>query len=91
MAYFESHKLRINVDKTKFMILHGSRQKVKINKINNIELKLTDQTIKQVKEAKYLGIIFDQTLSFKTQTKTILKKHGSWHQNYIHSAVFCTS
>ena len=73
VAYFESHKLRINVDKTKFMVLHGAKQKSKVEKINSSVLKLADQTIKQVKEAKYLGIIFDETLSFKTQTKKVLK------------------
>lgn len=73
VIYFESHKLRINVDKTKFMVLHGAKLKSKVELNNGVVLKLHDQTIEQVKEAKYLGIIFDQTLSFKTQVKKILK------------------
>lgn len=71
--YFQAHKLSINVGKTKFMILHGCKGKIKIQNLVNINLTVNQTTIKQVSEAKYLGIILDTKLSFQTQTKTVLK------------------
>ena len=73
VLYFESHKLSINVGKTEFMVLHSAKNKAKREDIKSINLNATGTVIKQVEEAKYLGIIFDNSLSFKTQTKKVLK------------------
>lgn len=71
--YFQSHKLSINVGKTKFMILHGCKNKVKIENLNKVKLIINETTVTQVSEAKYLGVILDNKLSFQTQTKNVLK------------------
>ena len=71
--YFQSHKLSINVDKTKFMILHGCKNKAKIQKLDNIQLSVNETTIGQVFEAKYLGIVLDNKLALHTQTRNVLK------------------
>ena len=73
VLYFESHKLSINVGKTKFMVLHSAKNKAKLVNLKSIILNATGTVIKQVEEAKYLEIIFDNSLSFKTQTKKVLK------------------
>lgn len=73
VLYFESHKLSINVSKTEFMILCSAKNKTTRANIKSINLNATGSVIKQVDEAKYLGIIFDNNLSFKTQTKKVLK------------------
>ena len=49
-------------------------------KSNKVSVKIGEANVKESKEEKLLGIIFDQTLSFKQHVKTLCKKAS---QNYM--------
>ena len=68
-----ANKLSLNVAKTEFMII-GSKQLIK--SISNLQLnvKIENETVKQVYESKTLGVTIDQHLSWKSNTENICKK-----------------
>ena len=68
-----ANKLSLNVAKTEFMLI-GSKQMIK--NISNLQLnvKIENESIKQVYESKTLGVTIDQHLSWKTNTENICKK-----------------
>jgi hypothetical protein len=68
-----ANKLSLNVAKTEFMLI-GSKQMIK--NISNLQLnvKIENNSIKQVYESKTLGVTIDQHLSWKTNTENICKK-----------------
>jgi hypothetical protein len=65
------NKLKLNIDKTKFMVITNKR----INK-NNISLQIADQQIKRVDKMKYLGVMLDDGLKFDDHVDVICKKMG---------------
>ena len=71
-----ANKLSLNVAKTEFMLI-GSKQMIK--NISNLQLnvKIENESIKQVYESKTLGVTIDQHLSWKTNTENICKKKTS--------------
>ena len=69
--YFEINHLKMNVDKTKF-VLFGTQQKC--SKVSETCLEVNSEKIQQSKDAKFLGVTLDQTLSFKTHINSLLKK-----------------
>ena len=58
--------MEINEDKCHLMIFGG--------KSNEVSVKIGEADVKESKEEKLLGIIFDQTLSFKLHINTLCKK-----------------
>lgn len=65
--------LKMNVSKTKFMVLRSIRKELR----GNIVLKCLDGTeIERVEIIKYLGIIIDDKLRFKDHCDYMLKKIG---------------
>ena len=68
-----ANKLSLNVAKTEFMLI-GSKQMIK--SISNLQLnvKIENESIKQVYESKTLGVTIDQNLSWRTNTENICKK-----------------
>ena len=68
-----ANKLSLNVAKTEFMLI-GSKQLIK--SISNLQLnvKIENETVKQVYESKTLGVTIDQHLSWKSNTENICKK-----------------
>lgn len=64
--WFLMNRLKLNVDKTKYMVINGSVSNNRIV-IDNTELDLID-------EIKYLGIIIDNRLNFKANLDYICKK-----------------
>lgn len=71
--YFKSNKLKLNITKTKGMIF---TTKYKYNNIDfgSISLTIDNIPIQFVTEMKYLGFIFDSTLSFNSHFDYICKK-----------------
>ena len=70
-TYLQSHKLTMNTDKTKFLI---SCKKTQNDLTQNIVMSVNNDIIKQVTEAKYLGVIIDKNLCFEREVKRVLQK-----------------
>ena len=68
-----ANKLSLNVAKTEFMLI-GSKQMIKNISILQLNVKIENESIKQVYESKTLGVTIDQHLSWKTNTENICKK-----------------
>ena len=58
--------MKLNEDKCHLMTFGG--------KSNEVSVKLGEANVKESKEVKLLGVIFDETLSFKQHVKTLCKK-----------------
>ncbi|KAK9891764.1 hypothetical protein WA026_016562 [Henosepilachna vigintioctopunctata] len=63
------NKLKINVNKTKFIILKQKNKAVK-----NINLKINEIELEQVTSLEYLGLIIDEYLNWKAYTNKIISK-----------------
>lgn len=66
--WFKMNKMKLNIDKSKCMVLNSNfndNDKIHINNDNDIEV---------VNEFKYLGVIFDDKLNFKNNLNYICKK-----------------
>ena len=64
--WFPNNRTKLNEDKCHLMIFD--------EKSNKVSVKIGEANVKERKEEKLLGIIFDQTLSFKQHVKTLCKK-----------------
>ena len=64
--WFPNNRMKLNEDKCHLMIFCG--------KSNEVSAKIGEASVKESKEEKLLGIIFDQTFSFKQHVKTLCKK-----------------
>ena len=64
--WFPNNRMKLNEDKCHLMIFGG--------KSDEVSVKIGEADVKESKEEKLLGIIFDQTLSFKQHVKTLCKK-----------------
>lgn len=70
--WLAENKLSLNVKKTKCMIFEMSRSK----KSENI-ICINDKCIEEVKSKKFLGVIFDEKLTWKEHIKYIISKLNS--------------
>ena len=68
--WLNSNKLTLNVDKTSFMIFKTRGKKV--NTPANVTI--NDKIIKQVKWTKFLGILIDEQMTWKTHINFITNK-----------------
>jgi hypothetical protein len=66
------NKLSLNIKKTKYMIFHPKR--TNIDKFQALQPKLNNINIDRVLDFKFLGIIFDETLSWNAHTNYIATK-----------------
>lgn len=67
------NKLKMNANKTKFMIIKSVRKELK----RNITVKCLDGTmIERVENIKYLGVVIDSGLRFEGHCDYVLKKIG---------------
>ena len=72
--YCVNNRLVLNVGKCKYIIM-GSRPAIK--KVNNIQLdavKINNIVLERVREAKVLGVTYDEILSFKKQVNLSVSK-----------------
>lgn len=65
--WLKFNKLKLNVEKTKFMIIGQNTQTHDDVKIDNI-------SIQKVSEFKYLGVVLDDKLTFKPNLNFVIKK-----------------
>ena len=68
IKWVDSNGLALNIEKTKFMIF--SRSETTLNK----PLLLLGKRILQIKEAKFLGVIIDEKLTWTKHVKTVKSK-----------------
>lgn len=64
--WFKMNKMKLNINKTKCMVLNGN--------IVNCNITIDNNFIEQISEIKYLGVIIDSKLNFKTHLDYICKK-----------------
>ena len=69
-AWLCSNRLSLNVDKTEFIVFRPPRKKMD----NRFTLKLNQKTLFESPKIKYLGMILDQTLSWKSHIFELRKK-----------------
>ena len=65
-----SNKLKLNIDKTNYMLVHRQNS----SQIQNISIEINNSRIEQKKQVKYLGVIIDNHLSWKPQVKNVKSK-----------------
>ncbi len=63
--WIKSNKLMLNTSKTHFMLSHS------LNQTNDIEIKINNNKINEVKDTKFLGIILDNKLNWQPQCNEI--------------------
>ena len=68
-VWFASNKLSLNFSKSNFIIFHGKNKNVygDIDKIY-----FGNECIHRVRSTKYIGLVLDETLSWKEHTQNIL-------------------
>lgn len=71
--YFNENKLKLNISKTKFMII---KNKQKIIDQTDLRILIDNENIEKVSEIKYLGVMIDENIDFNAQTNYICKKAG---------------
>ena len=69
------NSLFINKTRIEAMLLGTSQ---KLAKINQFSITIGGSTIKHVTEFKYLGVIFDEHLSWNEHVKAIVSNSGRW-------------
>ena len=71
-----TNRLSRNVAKTEFMVI-GSNQRIHTLWNNKIDIEIDGKSIKKVKEAKLLGLLIDEHLSWAKHIEEISKKISS--------------
>ena len=69
--WLNNNKLSLNISKTNYMIM-TNRKKVQQN--DDFQLSIDGQTISQVNETKFLGVIIDDRMTFKSHINHIAGK-----------------
>ena len=64
------NRLALNIDKTNFVLFHSSSKKIS----EFITIKIGRKKIKQENHARFLGVLLDSTLSWKTHIAELSKK-----------------
>lgn len=69
-AWFISNRVTLNLSKTNYIIFHRNQKKVN----GEFALEMAGSTIERVQETKFLGLIIDESLSWKSQVQHVLRK-----------------
>ena len=69
--WLNKNKLTLNVSKSKFMLIGGSRR---LHSFGNLTLRIEEDEIEHVGCYKYLGVIISETLSWADHVESIQKK-----------------
>ena len=72
-TWFQTNKLSLNVDKTKYVLFHKPRQRNKIP-LNLPSLKIDQTEIKREQSLKFLGVLVDENLNWKNHIDLLLSK-----------------
>jgi Reverse transcriptase (RNA-dependent DNA polymerase) len=68
--WFKQHKLKLNAEKTKYMVI-TYRKNIQID---TFRVRIDDVELERVTEIKYLGVIIDDKLKFDSNVEYIIKK-----------------
>src|SRR5260221_13569270 len=71
---FSSNKMKINIDKTNYMLLNPSAQNLKLIDSLNLKLLIGNAHIARTNCVKYLGIFMDEKLKWKEHIEYLQKK-----------------
>ena len=69
-CWLSTNKLSLNIEKSNFVIFHPVQKKVNYD----VHIQINGKFIKQEDHIKYLGVMLDSHLSWKTHVSSILKK-----------------
>ena len=69
--WLNRHKLTLNVSKSKFTLIGGSRR---LKSFGSITLKIEEEDIEQVTSYKYLGVKINETLTWSDHVESICKR-----------------
>jgi hypothetical protein len=72
-VFLKAHSLDINISKTKYILFHG-RTNFEYFTQQNLAITIEGQTIERISDFRYLGLIIDEELNFKTHIQYITKK-----------------
>ena len=75
-----SEQLKINDEKTEFILIDTAKQ---LNTLNNITIKIGNAKIKSSYNVKNLGVEFDDTLSFIKHVKIFVQSLTFNIRNYL--------
>ena len=84
-SWLKINKLSLNVNKTQYMVFTR-----KLNKIENIVLRVEGQTIERVTQTKFLGVIIDEKLTWRNHVNYMSTKIANSIRILI-KARFCLS
>ena len=69
--WLNKHKLTLNISKSKFTLIGGSRR---LKSFGSITLKIEEEEIEQVTSYKYLGVEINETLTWTDHVESIRKR-----------------
>jgi len=72
-SWFNSNQLLVNANKTKFLRFHNVHHNLNLD----INLKINNETVSRENFVKFLGIIVDHNLNFKSHCNSVVKKMNS--------------
>ena len=81
-SWLITNRLRLNIAKTEFMVT-GSNQRIHTLSNNQIDIEIDEKSIKKLKEAKSLGLLIDEHLSWAKHIEEISKKISSAIRPFI--------
>ena len=71
-----ANKLSLNIAKTEFMLI-GSRQRLRLQCNQQIQIQLEGKNVSQVEKAKSVGVFIDDKLTWKNHVDKISKRISS--------------
>ena len=80
----ELNEVEINYTKSLFMLVNCN-----LNTVHNFNILITDREIEEVKTLKYLGVLLDINLNFKSHVENFIKKLNSAIFIMRYMAAFC--
>ncbi len=71
--WFKANRLSLNLGKTNYMIFHSNKKQIKMENIA-IQIEINGEVIKKVNSTKFLGVLIDDCLNFKSHIDHLVHK-----------------
>ena len=68
--WLSANKLSLNIEKTSFVVFHCPQKKI----LHQVNLQISNKQLKQDNQVKYLGLIVDSNLNWKSHIHELGKK-----------------